>query len=119
MIRIARAEPELSNDATADQRPGAIRPTPSPSWLARDAGSTCCLGLSIPGIVFLTIVGILFDRQPLYTSTEVEDAAAAASDCYFAGERLVGAVVLVALSKGPVTASSCGCPYDVSSYSAG
>ena len=44
-----------------------------------------CAGLSVVGILFLTIVGILFSTQPFYTSPELqEDSAAAATQCYIA-----------------------------------
>lgn len=50
------------------------------------AGSRLCIGLSIPGVIFLVIIGFMFDKQGMYTSVEVEDPDAAASECYFAGE---------------------------------
>ncbi|CAM9580230.1 unnamed protein product, partial [Laminaria digitata] len=46
--------------------------------------SRVCIGLSIPGVIFLTIIGFLFDKQPLYTAVEVDDPDATATECYFA-----------------------------------
>ncbi|CAM9140422.1 unnamed protein product, partial [Hapterophycus canaliculatus] len=43
-----------------------------------------CIGLSVPGIIFLIIIGIMFDKQGFYTSVDIEDPSAAASECYFA-----------------------------------
>lgn len=37
-------------------------------------------------MIFLLIVGFLFDSQPLYTSVDVDDPDAAATECYFAGD---------------------------------
>lgn len=50
------------------------------------SGARVCIGLSIPGIIFLIVIGVLFDKQGFYTSVDIEDPSAAASDCYFAGE---------------------------------
>lgn len=50
------------------------------------SGARVCIGLSVPGIIFLIVIGILFDKQGFYTSVDVDDPSAAASDCYFAGE---------------------------------
>lgn len=50
------------------------------------SGSRLCIGLSIPGVIFLSIVGFLFDKQPLFTSLDVDDPDAAASECYLAGK---------------------------------
>lgn len=49
-------------------------------------GARVCIGLSIPGIIFLVIIGVMFDKQGFYTAVEIEDPSAAATECYFAGD---------------------------------
>ncbi|CAN0565782.1 unnamed protein product, partial [Ectocarpus sp. 12 AP-2014] len=51
-----------------------------------------CIGLSVPGIIFLIIIGIMFDKQGFYTSVDVDDPTAAASECYFAALLYVVAI---------------------------
>ncbi|CAM9484836.1 unnamed protein product [Discosporangium mesarthrocarpum] len=76
------------------------RRSKSTTWLQNntmggiDSCSRCCIGLSIPGVVFLTIIGYLFDKQPLYTAFEVEDASAASSNCYIGAAMYVGMIGL-------------------------
>ena len=53
-----------------------------------------CIGLSVPGIIFLVIIGVMFDKQGFYTAVEIEDPSAAASECYFAGTRSYGIIRL-------------------------
>ncbi|CAM9117732.1 unnamed protein product [Ectocarpus sp. 6 AP-2014] len=57
-----------------------------------DCCARVCIGLSIPGIIFLIIIGIMFDKQGFYTSVEVDDPTAAASECYFAALLYVVAI---------------------------
>ncbi|CAM9665459.1 unnamed protein product [Pylaiella littoralis] len=57
-----------------------------------DCCARVCIGLSVPGIIFLIVIGILFDKQGFYTSVDVDDPSAAASDCYFAALLYVVAI---------------------------
>ncbi|CAN0270888.1 unnamed protein product [Ectocarpus sp. 12 AP-2014] len=57
-----------------------------------DCCARVCIGLSVPGIIFLIIIGIMFDKQGFYTSVDVDDPTAAASECYFAALLYVVAI---------------------------
>ncbi|CAM9339332.1 unnamed protein product [Ectocarpus sp. 4 AP-2014] len=57
-----------------------------------DCCARVCIGLSIPGIIFLIIIGVMFDKQGFYTSVDVDDPTAAASECYFAALLYVVAI---------------------------
>lgn len=57
-----------------------------------DCCARVCIGLSVPGIIFLIIIGVMFDKQGFYTSVEIEDSSAAASECYFAALLYVVAI---------------------------
>eukprot|EP00752_Nemacystus_decipiens_P008855 g7902.t1 len=57
-----------------------------------DCCARVCIGLSVPGIIFLVIIGVMFDKQGFYTSVDIDDPSSAASECYFAALLYVVAI---------------------------
>lgn len=75
--------------------PGArgLAAFPSPRCLAC---ANCCVVFATSGVLFLTLIGTLLDRQPLYV-LGVDEPAKASVSC-FAAARYYGFIVLMSIA---------------------